>query len=177
MLAEQDAATTAALAQLLPGLEFVARRALGDRDDARDAAQETMLRVIALLRGKGLPAGYTLDKFAFGVLRHVILDAHSSRKKKFSLPRLLPTSEPTALDQLITGERFGELDRALARLDRADRELIERCYWRDQTVAQIARATGERADRIRKRKSRALERLRALLRRDPRHTSDQSGDL
>src|SRR5687768_3120428 len=165
-----------ALRPLVPGLELVALSALGDRDQAQDAAQEVCVRVLEAVARKGLPAGYTLDTYAFGILKHVISDVLRARKRRYTLPSILRAPGATPLEELVSAERSAIVSRALSQLERTDRELLERCYWRDEKVAEIARATGERADRIRKRKSRALERLRSLLGKDPGHTSLSSDD-
>jgi DNA-directed RNA polymerase specialized sigma24 family protein len=57
------------------------------------------------------------------------------------------------------------MSHALASLPAVDRELLECCFVQGERVAAIAARTGEPADRIRKRKSRALERMREVLSR------------
>ena len=169
-LATQD------LTGLLQGLELVALSVLGDRDQAQDAAQETIMRMFRVMNERGIPESYTLETYAFGILKHVLADVKRAERKQFPLPRLLRAPDRSALEQLVTGERASLVERVLKQLDPGDRELLERCFWRDQKVADIARATGERADRIRKRKSRALERCRELLRGVRGHTSSDHTD-
>ena len=152
-----------ALLGLFEGLELVALRVLSDRDHARDAVQETLARVLAVVNGKGVPPGYTLETYTFGILKHVLADESRRRKRLVGLPRWLTSWAASPLDQLVSRERTERVRAALSRLDREDRELLERFYWAGERVVDIAAVSGEPAERIRKRKSRALARLRALL--------------
>jgi RNA polymerase sigma-70 factor (ECF subfamily) len=149
-----------ALSVLGDGLLIIALRALADADDARDAVQETLLRVLAVLHGRGLPASYSLESYAYGTLRHVIADAQRARRRSADLPGALSARDASPLEALVSAETLTELERALASLNPEDRELLYRCFVNGERVVAIAAATGEPPDRIRKRKSRALERLR-----------------
>jgi RNA polymerase sigma factor (sigma-70 family) len=169
-LAERD------LTGLIQGLELVALSVLGDRDQAKDAAQETVLRMFRVMNERGIPESYSIETYAFGILKHVLADAKRSERKHFALPGSLRSPEKSPLEQLVSKERVTLVERVLSRLHPSDRDILERCFWRDQKVADIARAVGEPADRIRKRKSRALERCRALLAEVCGHTSDDSTD-
>ncbi len=152
------------LARLSAGLEIVALRILGDRDQAQDAAQETLARLMAALETKGIPEAYTLASYAFGTLKHVIAGELRSRKRTFRLAEWLRSAITSPLEQLVDTERAVTVAQALGQLDPADRELLQRCYYHSERVVDIAARTGEPAERIRKRKSRALEKLRAVLR-------------
>ncbi len=151
------------------GLEYVALRALGDREEARDALQETVARTLEAVRKGSVPPGVRLPAFAYGVLRHVIADTlQRQRIAPISVdPELAQAPEPSPLEQLVTAEEEAVLHRALAELRQEDRELLERCFVHGERVADVARVLGVPAARVRKRKSRALERLRALLERPP----------
>jgi RNA polymerase sigma factor (sigma-70 family) len=87
-----------------------------------------------------------------------------------------PASGSTALDMLVREEDLTRMRVALPRLSADDRELLDRCYIGGETVTAIAASTGEPAERLRKRKSRALSRLRELLgcSRDASHESARS---
>lgn len=168
--------TTPDLTGLLHGLELVALSVLGDRDQAQDAAQETIMRMFRVMNERGIPESYTLETYAFGILKHVLADLHRAERKQTPLPALLRSADPSPLEQLVTRERASLVARLLSKLDAGDRELLERCFWRNQKIADIARAVGEPAARIRKRKSRALERCRTLLCELRGHTSREATD-
>ena len=149
------------------GLEIVAVRALGDVEDARDAVQETLSRALAAIRGDRVSPGTPLEAFVYGIAHHVIADIHRRRGRERGVvgdPAAVAAPGPTALDALVRAEEREALARALTTLPAADRELLEQCFVQGERVAVIADRLGEPADRIRKRKSRALERLRQGLR-------------
>jgi len=160
-------------AALLPhtvegGLLVVAVRSLGDVEEARDAVQEALSRALAAIRGDRLPPGVPLEAFVYGIARHVIADVQRRRVRERGAmgdPGDVAAPGPSALDVLVRAEEREAVVLALAVLPAADRELLERCFVQGERVAAIAARLGEPADRIRKRKSRALERLRERLRR------------
>lgn len=152
-----------ALGQLAAGLRVVALRMLRDPDAAADAAQEAMWRVLSVLDTRGLPADYTLERYAYGTLRHVVIDMQRQQRHLLALPSWLRANERSALDELVNSEEVARVAAALRKLRREDRILLQQCYGRGEKVVDIAAATGEPAERVRKRKSRALERLRELM--------------
>lgn len=156
------------LAELGDGLLISAVRALADADLAHDAVQETMIRVLAVLHGAGIPDTYTLETYTYGTLRHVIADARRRQHRLLPLGGWLRAAQPSPLETLVSAETTRELAAALSRLDEADRTLLHRCYVNGEKLVDIAAQTGEPADRLRKRKSRALEKLRGhILKRGP----------
>lgn len=165
-----------ALNELAPGLELAALRALADRDVAQDAVQETLVRLVAVIETKGIPHGYTLEAYAYGTLRHVIADERRRRKRILRLPAWLVGNSRSPLDELISAERAAAVAHAVTKLSRADRKLLQRCYVEGERIVEIAAASGEPSERIRKRKSRALERLRAIMRQQHRHVLTDSDD-
>jgi RNA polymerase sigma factor (sigma-70 family) len=160
-------------AALLPhtvegGLLIVAVRTLGDVEEARDAVQETLTRALAAIRGDRVPPGVPLEAFVYGIARHVIADVQRRRVRERAATGdsgELPAPGPSALDVLVRAEERDAMSHALASLPAVDRELLECCFVQGERVAAIAARTGEPADRIRKRKSRALERMREVLSR------------
>ena len=162
----------ARLEPLRAGLELLALRALGDRDLAREAAQEAIARAVAAgTRGITTGAG-RLAAFVAGIARHVVTDIRRARARApmvdiDTIP--LPTSGPDPLEQLIDRAQMEEVQRALDRLPPSDRELLRLCFYEGLTPGEVATHLGEPAERIRKRKSRALERLRAAFGDLPGH--------
>lgn len=165
---------------LASGLEIIAARALGDGDDARDVVQETLARAIEAVRLGRVPPDAPLEAFVFGIARHVIADVQRRRARDrcaIGDPDGVPTRGPSPLDTLVRDEERALLARALASLSASDRELLERCFVAGETVAAIAADLGQPAARVRKRKSRALERLRAWLLGPGSHTSPPTPTL
>jgi len=155
------------LERLRPGLHLMAVRRLGSADAAEEAVQETLSRGVVAL-ANGLPAAADrLAAFVTGIARHVIVDILCARG------RLLPSeavaeqqpaqAPPDALDRLVTAEERTRVRAALSGLAAADRELLRLCYFEGLTPSELAARLGEPAERVRKRKSRALERLRTAF--------------
>ena len=144
------------------GIRFLALGALGDVDEAADATQETIIRALKAIAGqRGAPVKDPVA-FIYGIAKHVIADALRLKSKTVSLEltHSLSASETDVLDALVSKEDRGRLRAALGSLPRAERALLVMTYVRGMTSADIARRLGESADVIRKRKSRAVEKLR-----------------
>jgi RNA polymerase sigma-70 factor (ECF subfamily) len=119
--------------------------------------------VVALREGR-LEDPAKLGAFVHGIARHVIADAQ--RSGRFA-PRLPDTagSDPAAPDrdpllELISAEEKARVNRLLGRLSAAEREVLRLSYFEGLTPSELAPRLGEPAPRIRKRKERALKRLR-----------------
>jgi RNA polymerase sigma-70 factor (ECF subfamily) len=152
------------LDRLRAGLKIMALRALGDPEAAEEAAQETLTRTVEAVREGRLEEPEKLGAFVRGIARHVIADVHRARQRMAGF-EALPESDPGSLaadplSALISKEEREHVRRALADLSAADREILHLSFFEGLTPAQIAQRLGEPAQRIRKRKSRALERLR-----------------
>lgn len=151
------------LAGIADGLAITASRRLGNRDDANDAVQETLTRLWIRFRTLGVPPLPEVAPIAWGIARHVITDMLRDRGRAAGTPDLLQDAGPLPLDVLVTEEDAMAARRAIAALPKADRELLVRCFVNGERVVDIAATTGEPAERIRKRKSRAMTRLAVLL--------------
>ena len=153
------------LLELVPGLQLVVARRLGAGADAQDALQEILTRALAAF-DRGQPAtSEQLPAFVHGIARHVIADVarNEIRRRETSLPDSLHTREPSPLESMVSAETRSAMQRALRLLDPADRDLLRRCFVHGERLASIAHALNVPAARLRKRKSRALARLRELL--------------
>jgi len=160
------------LAQLQAGLKAMALRALRDADAAEEAAQETLARTVAALRDGRFREGESLGAFVRGIARHVIADVFRARERvrRLDAPQMVQDQSPPpdALSALITEQERERVRAALEQLPAADHEILQLSYFEGLTSAEIALRLGEPADRVRKRKSRALNRLRhAFLGRTP----------
>ena len=168
---------TADLDGLRGGLRILALRALGNTEAAEEAVQETLARAVGALREGRLSDRTKLAAYVAGIARHVFSHARRDEKKTVSLDDLPAASGPAVfadpLESLITAAETERLRRAFRSLSATDQRLLRLCYYEDRTPAEAAAALGQPAERVRKRKSRALERLRrAFLGETAGHESD-----
>jgi RNA polymerase sigma-70 factor (ECF subfamily) len=154
-----------ALEQLRPGLELLALRAFGDRAAAEEIAQESLARAVAAAERGTLVRHGGVAAFVAGIARHVITDRlrSTAREAPLSTADAVPNGDTNPLDQLLAADEADRVRAALATLSAGDRELLRLSYYDGRAPAEIAAMTGEPSERIRKRKSRALERLREFL--------------
>jgi RNA polymerase sigma-70 factor, ECF subfamily len=152
------------LSRLRSGLWILALRALGDRDAAEDAVQETLARALAALRGGHLEDPTKLGAFVRGIARHVIADALRSRRRITSIDPIAEGVPDAGADDplhLLVNEEERECVRsALAHLSEQDREILSLAFFDGLTPTEIAERLSVSSEVIRKRKSRALARLR-----------------
>lgn len=168
----------ARLAELGPtlrrGLFLIAMRSLANEDDAREAVQETLARTIEALHADRVPDHVPLTHFLYGIARHVIADEIRRRTRHPSITleadAVVPVARAGALDTIVADEDRSRLANAVRALPAEDRELLRRCYDQGEALVDIAASLGIPDVRLRKRKSRALRRLRAFL-GDPGHDS------
>ena len=151
------------LKRLEKGLGIMALQSLGDPEAAAEAVQETLARALAALRDGRLRDPARLTAFVHGIARHVIADVYRSRSRTVHLDPVTqphPSGAAGPLDTLVSAEERQRLRFALNGLSESDREILRLSFGEAVSSAEIARHLGEPAARIRKRKSRALDRLR-----------------
>ena len=153
------------------GVRLIALRALGDTSLADDIAQEAITRAIASLAAdRGKPIA-DLGGFVYGIARHLITDVHRARGRTVSVDSVPePTAPlPGALDLAIEEEDRHRLRSALSELDATDRNLLRLFFVDGLGAEEIGRQLNEPPVNIRKRKSRALARLRRVFERHETH--------
>ena len=142
----------------------MALRGLGDSVGADDVVQETMARALAALRTGRAGDIADLGAFVHGIARHVIADARRARRREVPTDGADqapdPASGPDALALAVAAEDRERLHAAMHRLTSQDRAILRLTYFEGLTPAEVAAKLGEPAERVRKRKSRALQRLR-----------------
>jgi len=164
-----SATTVEALERLRPGLQLMAVRSLGTADAAEEAVQETLARAVTALARDQLADPAKLPAFVAGIARQ------RARYRSVSLESLPvaahPSYHPDALKALVLAEERARVRAALVSLSESDRDLLGLCYVEGLAPTEIAERTGEPAERIRKRKSRAMDRLREAFHGagEPRH--------
>ena len=152
-----------ALERLRVGVRLLAVRSLSDPDACEEVVQETLARALAALRDGRLRDPAKLGAFVRGIARHVIADTHRARSRSGSTgvdTDGLPSGERGQLEALISSEERQRLRFALQGLSPGDREILQMSFSEGLTPSKIADRLAEPPERIRKRKSRALARLR-----------------
>lgn len=148
--------------RVYPHLSAYAARRL-DPDRARDAVAETMARAVAKIdKYEGQGAG-GFDGWLFGILRHVVIDAHRVARRDRERPPLPPIATAGPLDDLLQQEEADEVRAAFATLDPDDQEVLELRVVAGLSSEEVAAVLGKRPGAIRMAQARALERLQRRL--------------
>ena len=160
--------------RLRAGIRIMALAALRDAESAEEVAQESVSRVIQALREGRLRDPHRLGGFARSVAHHVIVDLLRAQRRLVRLEGPegeLPGSEPDSLSVLTSAEQSARIASALQRLAPADQEILRLSFVEGLTPQEVARQLAQPGARIRKRKERALQRLRSLLATPEGHES------
>lgn len=171
------AATTQSLDQFLAGVERRALRmaelALGQREDAMDAVQEAMIKLVAY---RERPAGEWTPLF-WSILRRQVTDKHRRDAVRRRFMAVLGRGEEPGEDPLemlpdpgedparrhADGQAWAALGRALRRLPRRQREAYLLRELQGLDVAQTAAAMGCSDGSVKTHLSRAMSALRLQL--------------
>ncbi|MDL5205824.1 sigma-70 family RNA polymerase sigma factor [Streptomyces sp. ALI-76-A] len=152
-----------------PLVHALARRSLGGDREAEDVTQ---LVFLAAWRGRGgfAPERGPLSAWLVGITRRKIADALAARTRRTELvaaagatlrltvPGVVPGPE-TRLDHVLLAEE-------LARLPRAQRQVLNLAFYDDLTQAQIAERTGWPLGTVKSHARRGLHRLARRLEND-----------
>jgi RNA polymerase sigma-70 factor (ECF subfamily) len=133
---------------------------LASQADADEAVQETMLRAhraMPTYRAEG-----TIKAWLCGIARHVCAHVLETRRKGREILEVVP-AEGEARDAFATRQRARVLRDALAKLKPSEREALVMKYVADLSHREIAVACGLDEAAARKRISRALARMRAVM--------------
>ena len=134
---------------------------LGSQADADEATQETLLRAhrgMATYRGEG-----TVKAWLCGIARHVCAHALETRRRGRQLLEVVPALDEANADELARRQQARLLRDALGRLKPTEREALVLRYVADLSHREIAVACNIDVAAARKRISRALARLRAVV--------------
>ena len=171
----RQSASDTDLELLRSGIRLMALRVLGDADAAEEVAQETLSRAVLTVRATSTTV--SLGAYVAGIARHVIADWFRARGRAAPMTtaayEAVRDDRPDALATLCADEEAVRVRAALAGLGDADRELLTLCYLHDLTPTEVARRLDAPPERIRQRKLRALQRLRAAF--DAAHPSRHAG--
>ena len=140
----------------------IARRILGNREDAEEAIQDAFLRAF-----RALGSYEDRERFSAWLTRILINQCRTirarvqRREEVFSDLDLYDAqlfADPSAADSV-----WPDLERALAQLPADQREAVVLRYADDLTYEEMARVTGAGESALKMRVQRAFARLRALL--------------
>lgn len=150
---------------LANGVRLVALRALRDPAAADDVAHETIERAMAVLEAKpGAEIG-DLGAYIYGIARHVIAD-YKRRQDRFVALEGVPEPAAPASDPLeaaVASEELARLKEALSMLAPAEREVVRLFYYEALDDRAIAARVCDNPVNVRKRRSRAMARLRLAV--------------
>lgn len=138
-------------------------RLLGERDAARDAAQEAFVRAWAAL--DSFDARQRFDVWILRIARNHCYDLLRRRPVAVGEDEAVqaPDGAPSALDLLESAEITRRLDGALAALPAADREVLALYYVQRRKTREIADVLGVAPGTVMARLFRAREKLRRRL--------------
>jgi RNA polymerase sigma-70 factor (ECF subfamily) len=140
-----------------------AKRRLPSGSEADDAVSETFARAYErITRFRWKRAGF--DAWLYGILRNVILEILRARGRE-SPPSGVerPNPAPGPLERVLADEEAREVRSAFARLSPEDQEVLELRVVGELDASEVAMVLGKRAGAVRMAQSRALGRLRALM--------------
>ena len=147
-----------------PAIGRLCMAMLGVQAEAEEALQETLVAAHAGMHG--YRADGTVRAWLFGIARRTCarrIEARVRRERKLVLVHDADASSPTPAD-LVEARRRAEIVReALERLKPSEREALLLRYEADLSYREIGHACGLDEATARKRASRALEKLAALL--------------
>jgi RNA polymerase sigma-70 factor (ECF subfamily) len=135
-------------------------RLTGDRMQAQDIVQETLLRAWkhpeVLDPSRGSPRGWL-----FTVARRLVVDDWRTKRSRVeSLPGTLPERGQDDTDQMLQSWVVAD---ALRQLSLDHRAVLVECYFRGRSVADAARVLGIPEGTVKSRAHYALLRLRVAL--------------
>lgn len=156
------------LESLGPRLLYFALRRLRDRTLAEEIVQDTLVAVMQALRDDLIEDRAKLPAYVFGVAKHLV-----SKTLRTRMLETNPGSEPDQVEAgswvedgeaaLLLEEQRQQVRAALAQVSSSDRDILERTFVAEESLEEIAVAMGIPYAAVRKRKSRAIQRLRKIF--------------
>ena len=141
----------------------LAHRMLGNANDAEDAAQETFLRAYTQL--KKFHADQKFATWLLSIDAHYCIDRLRRRRilwlslEDEIISDSLMSDSPEPDDEALRHESQQEIEKLLERLSPANRLVVVLFYWHDQSIEEIAKATGDSASAVKVKLYRARQAL------------------
>jgi RNA polymerase sigma-70 factor (ECF subfamily) len=137
------------------------RRMLCNDEDARDAAQETLVKVLRSLDQYDPARAFAT--WVFGIARNTCIDEHRRRKRRaWDEPGDVVDASPTPLQMASHGERAEQLGEALERLAPLYREVLVLYHFEHLKYHEIAETLDLPIGTVMNRIFRARRKLRDL---------------
>lgn len=134
---------------------------LKNDEDARDAAQETLVKVLRNL--DQYDASRKFSTWVFGIARNTCIDEHRRRKRRvWDEPRDTVDTGPTPLQVASTNERAERLSSALEGLPPMYREVLVLYHFEHLKYCEIAEALDLPMGTVMNRIFRARRKLRDI---------------
>ena len=153
------------VSELQPGVFAVLMARTRDRELALDLLQETLWETIAALRKRSLREPAKLPGFVLGIARNLINRQFRTSQRRPPMVEL-PADVPAAIIHPAVDEereRMATLATALREINADDCRILQEILVNGVTPAEIAVRQRLNPEIVRKRKSRALSRLRKAL--------------
>jgi RNA polymerase sigma-70 factor (ECF subfamily) len=155
------------VALFAPRLRTMIAGRIGDREEARDLAQDALIAALRSLHAGHLREAERLAAFVYGVGRNI---TNNYLRRRHGAPVEVPLDEtehqsPSVVVQFEEEQQRALATRALAALAADDREILNLTLVDGLKPAAIASQLGLSAEVIRTRKSRALKRVVAEVQR------------
>ncbi len=138
-----------------------ARRMLGNDEDARDATQDTLVKVLRNLHR--YDPNRPFSSWLFGVARNTCIDEHRRRTRRaWEEPRDVVDRSATPLQEVTRVQRAERLEQALGELAPLYREVLILYHFEHLKYSEIADALDIPIGTVMNRIFRARRKLRAL---------------
>jgi RNA polymerase sigma-70 factor (ECF subfamily) len=139
---------------------------IGDPDAARDLTQEVMFSVLVALREGRLENPQGLTGYICGTMRNQVRYYFRSQhpERRAELSGELSIDQPDPEEMLASTERRALANRAISKLGPNDQKILRLTLVEGLTPLEIGERLQLKPEVVRKRKSRALRRLRKILR-------------
>ena len=143
-----------------PPLYRFALRMLGNEADARDATQDTLVKVLRNL--DSYDDARPFKSWVFQIARNTCIDEHRRRKRRsWEEPPDIASDAPSPLLQVEQGERAQRLTAALATLPPMYREVLVLFHFEHLKYSEIAETLDLPMGTVMNRIFRARQKLRA----------------
>ncbi len=120
-----------------PSVYRFARKMLRNEEDARDAAQETLVKVLRNMHR--YDRNRSFSSWLFGIARNTCIDEHRRRKRRaYEPPGEIVDTSPSPLQELRTKQREHQVREALQQIPPMYREVLVLYHFEHLKYAEIA---------------------------------------
>ncbi|MFT4627623.1 MAG: RNA polymerase sigma-70 factor (ECF subfamily) [Myxococcota bacterium] len=144
-----------------PAIYRFSRRMLGNDEDARDATQDTMVKVLRNLHRYDPTRPFS--SWAFGIARNTCIDEHRKRRRRaWDEPGEVVDRSPSPLQHVARSERADHLLASLETLPPMYREVLVLYHFEHLKYVEIAEILGVPLGTVMNRIFRARRKLRTI---------------